>query len=401
MCDAPFQYTSNLAISVLVSTEVSSILLFLTNMLHDQLAVHRQSISTSGPPSRRWYRDRIMNRPSSRSSPSPPVPVHAFYSPPPISTRTASTRESSSPPASPFSAPIHSFHSPPSISTRTASTRSFVSAPASPFPVPIPYQPPSLTSRRTLSTRPSASPSPPSSYDETVTYLHYPNPSSVVLQSQPSSIQSSAGSSILSFQSPTQSPDDEDAVTVMHYPRNSRRMHRRNTGSPIHVPPLAQPNEKGRQKSAFMSVLIAFWNALRAIFTPVISMVNQDRLPDDYRGRVPTFYSPHPKKTVIDPAILTVIGVIIVFGLVHFIPWFATFPTYKQKLLWRMSAVLILTLPIFITEWLQMLVVIVPIVLPLYAFARLTLIILPIMLLRNLPHSALIELKWSEFFPHI
>ena len=385
-------------------------------MLHNQLVVHRRSTSTSGP-SRRWYRDRIsspvhpFHSPPSISTGTtstgsfvlPPVspfqaPIYHFHLPPSAPRRTTST-SSSSPSASPFPAPIHPFPVPPSISTRTASIRSFVSAPASPFPVP--FEPPSPTSTRTVSTRPSASPSPPSSYDETVTYLHYPKSSSDIFQSHLSSTQSNAGSSILSSQSPAQGSDDDDAVTVMHYPRTSRRTRRRSTGSLTQVPPLPQPNEKERQKSTFMSVLMAFWNALRTIFTPVVSMVNQDRLPHDYRGRVPTFYSPHPKKTVIDPAILTVIGVIIIFGLVHFIPWFATFPTYKQKLLWRMSAVLILTLPIFITEWLQMLVVIVPIVLPLYAFARLTLIILPIMLLRNLPHSALIELKWSEFFPHI
>jgi len=36
-----------------------------------------------------------------------------------------------------------------------------------------------------------------------------------------------------------------------------------------------------------------------------------------------------------------------------------------------------------------------------YIGSRMILLILPLMLLRNLPPAALQELKWSEFFPHI
>jgi len=163
------------------------------------------------------------------------------------------------------------------------------------------------------------------------------------------------------------------------------------------------------------------WAPMKVIFGPLFSLATgrQDRIPDDDVTRIPTFYSPDEKKTLLEvsPSFWTMIGVIGVFGAIHFIPWSSTFPSTAEERLWRVSAIVITGGPLLasflmvICLWVSKPVlenifmasanVTFYILQPLYIISRLILLILPLILPRNLSPTALRELKWSEFFPHI
>ena len=181
-------------------------------------------------------------------------------------------------------------------------------------------------------------------------------------------------------------------------------------------------NEHGLIPTILYTLL---WAPIKVIFGPLWVMMGQDstEIPDDDITRVPTFYSPslEADKEVLGltPSLWTMVGVIVLFGAIHFIPWGFTFPTATERWLWRVSAILItggplLTmLPIIVHESVSELNLIMKIILrfsgtfmaftliPAYIVSRIVLLILPLILLDNLPSTAFLELKWSEFFPHI
>jgi len=214
-----------------------------------------------------------------------------------------------------------------------------------------------------------------------------------------------------------------------------------------------------------LTILYTFlWAPIKFILGPLVIMLEQDRIPNNDTARVPTFYSPTEEKKVLgfEPSFWTMVGMVVLFGAIHFIPWSFTFPTAAEKLLWRVSAIAITggpLLPVFLALWAshsilnsilnsiansisnsilntiwntivntisnsilntiwnsimksisysisysitEILVAFVVVTLPAaYIISRIILLILPLMLLRNLPPTALHELKWSEFFPHI
>jgi len=111
------------------------------------------------------------------------------------------------------------------------------------------------------------------------------------------------------------------------------------------------------------------------------------------------------------------IGVIVLFGAIHFIPWPFIFPTATERWLWRVSAILITGGPLLLlflgimSGWVSNPIlksilkasngVMLTILIPVYITSRIILLILPLTLLRSLHPTAFLELKWSEFFPHI
>jgi len=241
------------------------------------------------------------------------------------------------------------------------------------------------------------------------------------------------------------------------------------------------------KQGLILTILYTFiWAPIKVIFGPLVTMLDQDEIPDEDITRVPTFYSPEEKMTLDGPpSFWTMMGVVALFGAIHFIPWPFTFPTAAEKWLWRVSAILITggpLLPVFLpiiaalvwysilgpilnritnfisntilntiwntivntisnsilntiwntivksisnsilnTIWntivksisysisdsildsiLDALLQFVALTLiAAYIISRIILLILPLMLLRDLPPTALHELKWSEFFPHI
>ena len=199
------------------------------------------------------------------------------------------------------------------------------------------------------------------------------------------------------------------------------------------------PFERKRDEHGlfFAIVYTLLWAPIKVVLNPLSFMMGRDggEIPDNHVTRVPTFYSPVEEAEVLGfaPSFWTMIGVVVLFGAIHFIPWSFTFPNASERWLWRASAILITggpLLPMFlgiIAEWALASIlssfwdfivdsiedsILYPILklflgfmifIPIAAYigSRMILLILPLMLLRNLPPAALQELKWSEFFPHI
>ena len=169
------------------------------------------------------------------------------------------------------------------------------------------------------------------------------------------------------------------------------------------------------------TIFYLLWAPMKVTFGPLFSLAakNQNKIPDGDTTRVPTFYSPIEKTDVLGifPSTWTAIGVIALFGTIHFILWPSVFPTAAEKWLWRVSAILISGGPLLYV-FLRIMFESVSnrilesilgtsckftfvILIPAYIVSRIILLILPLVLLRSLPPTALHELKWSEFFPHL
>jgi len=134
--------------------------------------------------------------------------------------------------------------------------------------------------------------------------------------------------------------------------------------------------------------------------------------------RVPTFYSPTDETD--KPAGRIGLCVSIVFGAIHCIAWSFHFATLQERWAWRISAILISSLPIVIIALLLLLAVfdeenrnmwievyenflafVVVTLTCLYIFVRMTLLVLPFVALRALPPDTYVALNWISFLPHI
>jgi len=160
------------------------------------------------------------------------------------------------------------------------------------------------------------------------------------------------------------------------------------------------------------------WNPIKTAFTPLSNMFSSDSIPKHDRSHVPTFFSP-PDYNGEVYTYAVMIGIIIIFGAIHCIPWAFKFPTPSEGRLWMISAFTITWAP-FLIPFMMMLsgvliasdalipsivsifVMLVTFSLVLgYIVSRILLLVLPLVLLRDLPTSALVELRWSQVFPHI
>ena len=162
-----------------------------------------------------------------------------------------------------------------------------------------------------------------------------------------------------------------------------------------------------------------FWVPIRVTIINPLEEVGSGEIPENDVTRVPTFYSPIEKKVLgVRPTFWALLGVTALFGAIHFIPWSFIFPTTAERWLWRISAILITCGPLLfvflslIIFWFTdsilensiskaLFILVYSILIAAYIISRIILLVLPLMLLRNLPPTALHELKWSEFFPHI
>jgi len=145
--------------------------------------------------------------------------------------------------------------------------------------------------------------------------------------------------------------------------------------------------------------------------------------------RVPTFYSPDSHR--IAPPLLqsesapvkVATCVAIVFGAIHCIPWSFHFATFQERWVWRISAIIVLGVPIpwallqprlvkTLLEkdddnpiWMDLCIRFILSILftldVLYIFARIILLVLPFVTLRALPPGAYVQLNWISFLPHI
>ncbi|KAF8508808.1 hypothetical protein BU17DRAFT_56524 [Hysterangium stoloniferum] len=111
----------------------------------------------------------------------------------------------------------------------------------------------------------------------------------------------------------------------------------------------------------------------------------------------------------------------ILFGAIHCVGWFYTFPTHVEAHLWRVCSVLVTTIPALFTvlvslervfrlhesiedffDWfLECYIALLIATLPVYILARLCLLVEAIISLRALPPKAYTNVEWTLFLPHI
>ena len=138
--------------------------------------------------------------------------------------------------------------------------------------------------------------------------------------------------------------------------------------------------------------------------------------------RVPTFYSPRDDDDDNHSvAFIFAMCVATIFGAIHCIPWSFHFATLREQWVWRISAILLSSIPISIVPfgtlmiplqkkknkpiWMKLckafLALIMTVTPLLYIFARITLLILPFAALRALTPGAYVQINWISFLPHI
>lgn len=162
------------------------------------------------------------------------------------------------------------------------------------------------------------------------------------------------------------------------------------------------------------------WVPIRTVFGHLNDIVGRDELPEGDLSRVPTYFSSYAEEDVLglEPSSWTMVGVIALFGAIHFIPWTSAFPSSTERLLWKVSVVTITSGPLLVIalmlgmsawkfdlkfrKFVDISVIYLMFsIFAIYLGSRIVLLVLPLILLRNLPPTALLELKWSKFFPHI
>ena len=106
-----------------------------------------------------------------------------------------------------------------------------------------------------------------------------------------------------------------------------------------------------------------------------------------------------------------------IFGAIHFIAWGHGFPSHVEFILWRMSCVALVAVPLFSTVFcgaavldpsdnlLEVIGALAFLLLMLsawlYVVARIATIAIAFTALRSLPSDALMVVDWTNFIPHI
>ncbi|CAG7853038.1 SubName: Full=Uncharacterized protein {ECO:0000313/EMBL:CCA75392.1} [Serendipita indica DSM 11827] len=174
------------------------------------------------------------------------------------------------------------------------------------------------------------------------------------------------------------------------------------------LPALNEQQQKCRKNAENTSKLFkAFCYVLGA----------QDRF-TDFRTlkRIPTFDAGGlDNESAHSESIMALIVTGVIFGSIHFLAWASSFPTSTERLLWHMSTIILVAVPLFPISFLILLAVIARLLnlpyefavagsslLPLaYIVGRITTITLAFTTLRCLPVEAYRDVGWSDFLPHI
>ena len=202
-------------------------------------------------------------------------------------------------------------------------------------------------------------------------------------------------------------------------PRQSESSHDGPTASPeSHLTGMQQlfawiRQQRQRHGTVLGLANIFFFYPLLSFFIALGNMLKSESLNESIPLRVPTFYS--PKFTDYNSAVsyLTVVFVAVIFGAIHCIAWSLHFPSLQERLAWRISAASIAGLPILYfvfvlllpndhEGWWGTILDVLTVGLPMsYVIARIVLLVLPCIALRALPPTALVDIQWAAFFPHI
>ncbi|KZP06426.1 hypothetical protein FIBSPDRAFT_764447 [Athelia psychrophila] len=131
--------------------------------------------------------------------------------------------------------------------------------------------------------------------------------------------------------------------------------------------------------------------------------------------RVPTFWAGGANDTDAENADVIALLVTMAFGAVHCIAWYSEFQTPLELLLWRLSAITIIAVPVALAVVLlggmalanseeHLFIIVGPLYMVIgiiYTAARFILIILSFISLRGLPVGAYQTIQWTTWIPHI
>ena len=168
----------------------------------------------------------------------------------------------------------------------------------------------------------------------------------------------------------------------------------------------------------FLFPFFALLFLISFIFTSIFGIIATSDIQSG-ATHVPSFYAPTTASDRYSRMLVfAFFGV--VFGGLHCIGWYFTYPTDLERMLWRVTSLIITVIPIIVapidflvsnrdlSTWgragrttLWALDLIMTILLFIYVPARLSLIAQALALLREQPSSAFIAVDWTRYIPHL
>ena len=160
----------------------------------------------------------------------------------------------------------------------------------------------------------------------------------------------------------------------------------------------------------------AFFFLVSFIFTSTFEIIASSTVPPG-ATHVPSFYAPSTSSDSYSRMVVfALFGVI--FGGLHCIGWYFTYPSSFERTLWRVTSLTITIIPFivapidFVLEHVQLegrlgkmvrltLDLIMTVLLFVYVPARLSLIAQAVALLRDQPPTAFLAVDWTRFIPHV
>src|ERR1700722_17115925 len=166
-------------------------------------------------------------------------------------------------------------------------------------------------------------------------------------------------------------------------------------------------------RDAIKTVRRMVWLDIVAIpFKPFFEMaggIKNEYIADEKRAN--TFYS--GDLTTNEGSIVLFAGFLVatMFGAVHCIGWSFAFPSHTERILWRVSSIIIVSAPTCYFLVLSFLgaaglpdvlgIIFIITLCFAYGIGRVTLLVLPFLSLRSLPPGAYQTVHWTTFIPHI
>ncbi|KAG2055196.1 hypothetical protein BDR06DRAFT_1020438 [Suillus hirtellus] len=157
---------------------------------------------------------------------------------------------------------------------------------------------------------------------------------------------------------------------------------------------------------------IAQFGILAPVLRPILELIGFPGIPTSRELEVPTFDGSIELEQL-HKHVLLVAGLLMatIFGGIHGMAWFFAFPTYQERVLWRMSAIAItctpwlglLTAPLLaaLDAPLTLFILLYGSYIMLYITARGVLLVLMFTTLRDLPPDAYQAVLWTSLVPHL
>jgi len=133
--------------------------------------------------------------------------------------------------------------------------------------------------------------------------------------------------------------------------------------------------------------------------------------------RVPTFWSGRPSDGIPGTADIITLAAGVIFGGIHCIAWSFSFPSYEESIIWHISCISMVTVPVLLSPWWVLGIrfggdvaptlmssisyIALPLAALLYIIARVLRVVLAFTCLRSLPPEVYETVHWTTFIPHI